>query len=55
MSKYRQRPLDFANLKTVGLGERGGKVKTDNFAAVYAKGSGVNGWLDSLPRILAGD
>jgi hypothetical protein len=55
MSKYRQQPLDFAKLKTIGLRERGGKVKTADFATVYAKGSGVNGWLDSLPRILAGD
>jgi len=55
MSKYSKRPLDFAGLKTVGLGERGGKVKTADFASVFRKGSGVAGWLDSLPRILAGD
>ncbi len=55
MSKYAERPLDFAGLKTVGLAERGGKVKTADFAAAYAKGSGISGWLDSLPRILAGD
>jgi hypothetical protein len=55
MSKYSKRPLDFAGLKTVGLEERGGKVKTADFASVFRKGSGVAGWLDSLPRILAGD
>jgi hypothetical protein len=55
MSKYAERPLDFAGLKTVGLEERGGKVKTADFASAYAKGSGISGWLDSLPRILAGD
>jgi hypothetical protein len=55
MSKYAERPLDFTNLKTVGLKERGGKVKTADFASPYSKGSGIAGWLDSLPRILAGD
>jgi hypothetical protein len=55
MSKYSKRPLDFAGLKTVSLRERGGKVKTADFASVYRAGSGVAGWLDSLPRILAGN
>jgi len=55
MSKYSKHPLDFAGLKTVSLRERGGKVKTADFAAVYRAGSGVAGWLDSLPRILAGN
>jgi len=55
MSTYQKRPLDFANLKTVGLRERGGKVRTTDFASAYAKGSGVNGLLDSLPRVLAAD
>lgn len=55
MSQYSKRPLDFTSLKTIGLNERGGKVKTADFASIYRKGSGVAGWLDSLPRILAGD
>jgi hypothetical protein len=55
MSRYREQALDFANLKTVGLHERGGKVKTADFASVYRKGAGVAAWLDSLPHILAGD
>jgi len=55
MSKYSKRPLDFAGLKTVPLKERGGKVKTADFASVFRAGSGVAGWLDSLPRILAGN
>jgi hypothetical protein len=55
MSKYGKRPLDFANLKTVSLTERGGKVKAADFASVYRKGSGVAGLLDALPHILAGD
>lgn len=55
MSTYEKRPLDFAHLKTVSLRERGGKVKTADFATVYSKGSGFNGLLDSLPRLLAAD
>jgi len=55
MSKYAKAPLDFARLKTVALKERGGKVKTADFASVYRAGSGIAGWLDSLPHILAGD
>jgi hypothetical protein len=53
VSKYKQRPMDFAALKTVPIGEREGKVRVEDFATPYAKGSGVKGWLDSLPRILA--
>ena len=55
MSRYAQQPLDFANLKTVGLEERGGKVKVADFAAPYQPGSGVAGLLDSLPHVLAAD
>ena len=55
MSKYSKHPLDFAGLRTVPLQERGGKVKTADFASVFRAGSGVAGWLDSLPRILAGN
>jgi hypothetical protein len=55
MSKYSKHPLDFAGLKTVPLRERGGKVNIADFASVYRAGSGVAGWLDSLPRILAGN
>jgi hypothetical protein len=55
MSKYEKSPLDFSKLKTVSLEERGGKVKTPDFAYAYQKGAGISGWLDSLPRILAAD
>jgi hypothetical protein len=53
MSRYRQGPIDFAKLKTVGLAERDGKVKASDFATPYTRGSGLGAWLDSLPRILA--
>jgi hypothetical protein len=55
MSRYEKRPLDFAALKTVALAERGGKVKIADFASVHRKGAGIAGWLDSLPRLLAGN
>jgi hypothetical protein len=55
MSKYAKLPLDFARLKTVPLAERGGKVKTADFARPYHKGAGMGGFMDSLPRLLAAD
>jgi hypothetical protein len=55
MSRYRVRPLDFAKLNTIGLAERGGKVKRADFARPYQAGSGVAGLIDALPKILAGD
>jgi len=54
MSKYGIRPIDFTRLKTVPLAARGGKVRVGDFAAVYVKSGGIRGWLDSLPKILAG-
>ncbi len=47
--------MDFAGLKTVPIKERGGKVRVADFSTVYVKGSGVEGLLDTLPRILAGN
>lgn len=55
MSKYAQRPLDLDGLHTIPIRERGGKVRVDNFAKPHAKGSGVKGLVDSLPRILAAE
>jgi hypothetical protein len=55
VSKYKQRPMDFAALKTVPIVDRGGKIRTTDFGTPYVKGTGVGGLLDSLPRILAGN
>jgi hypothetical protein len=55
MSRYSETPLSFAGLKTVPIDARGGKVRTGDFAGTYQKGGGIKGWIDSLPRILAGD
>jgi hypothetical protein len=54
MSKYNIRPIDFSRLQTVPLETRGGKVRVEDFAQPYSKGSGFEGWLNSLPKILAG-
>ncbi len=55
MTRYSKSPIDFADLKTVPLQERGGKVRAGDFARLYRKSSGIAGWLDTLPHILAGD
>jgi hypothetical protein len=48
-------PIDLSGLKTISLADRGGKVKQADFALVCQPGSGISGFLDSLPHILAGD
>lgn len=53
MSKYRQEPIEFAGLHTIPIQARGGKVQVRHFAKPFQKGSGVQGWLDCLPDILA--
>ena len=54
-SRYGVTPISLAGLKTISLAERGGKVKQADFAQVYRSGTGIDGLLESLPRILAGD
>ena len=55
MSRYSEKPLSFDNLKTVPIDARGGKVRIEDFARLYQKGSGLEGLMQSLPKILAGD
>jgi hypothetical protein len=55
VSKYKQKPMEFTGLKTVPIAGRGGRVRVEHFAKAYAKGSGVSGLVDSLPRVLAAD
>ncbi len=45
--------MELAGLNTIPIHERGGKVRAEEFGQPYARGSGVAGLLDSLPRILA--
>src|SRR6204780_2302365 len=55
MSRYSEKPLTFEGLKTVPIDARGGKVRVEHFARPYAKGGGMAQWLDSLPKIIAGE
>ena len=55
MSKYSEKPLTFEGLKTVPIDARGGKVRVEHFARPYSKGAGMAQWLDSLPKIIAGE
>lgn len=55
MSRYAVQPLCFDQLRTIPLAERGGKVRTADFAKVYRRGEGIASLIDSLPHILAGD
>jgi hypothetical protein len=55
MSRYSEKPLTFEGLKTVPIKARGGKVRIEHFARPYRKGEGIAGWLDSLPKIIAGE
>ncbi len=55
MSKYEVKPIEFTGLKTVDVKARGGKVTVEHFAQPYRAGSGLQAWLDSLPKILAAD
>jgi hypothetical protein len=55
MSRYDKTLFRFDGLGTVPLAERGGKVQVKDLARAHTLGSGFGGWLDALPRILAGD
>jgi len=55
VSEYDITPLSFSALKTIPIRERGGKVGLEHLARPYEKGSGIAGWLDALPRVLAAD
>ena len=44
-TKYRNLPMDLSALKTIPIAARGGKVRIEDFAAPYEKGSGIPGLL----------
>jgi hypothetical protein len=54
VSKYSEKPLSFAGLKTVPIAERGGKVRVGQFARPFQKGEGIPRLIESFPDILAG-
>ena len=47
-------PLDLSKVKTYRLSDRQSKVKADEFARIWQKGSSFRMFLDCLPDILAG-
>jgi len=55
VSRYDIQPMEFRRLKTVDIHVRGGKVRLEHLARPYRKGAGVDGLLDSLPKLLAAD
>jgi hypothetical protein len=55
LSQYRQRPLDFSELRTIPIRARGGKVAVADFAEPYHKGAGVAALLNGMPHLLAAD
>jgi hypothetical protein len=55
LSKYSHQPLDLSGLSTVPIAGRGGKVRTEHFAAPPVPGQGLGRWLESLPKLLAAD
>jgi hypothetical protein len=55
MSIYRARPVKLDKVQTYPLASRPGKVSTADFARVPRRGANVKEWVDSLPRILAGE
>ncbi|MEI8063185.1 MAG: hypothetical protein WCH84_03880 [Verrucomicrobiota bacterium] len=48
-------PLDFAAIRTYPLRERDNKVQANNLAKIWKPGSSFAQFVDSLPRILAGN
>jgi hypothetical protein len=45
--------FDLSGIRTYPLKSRASKARTEDFARPYQPGSGLTGWLDSLPSILA--
>ncbi len=53
--KFRYDEFDASDLRTYPLASRSSKVRHDLFASAWAPSTGMSGWLDSLPKILAAD
>jgi hypothetical protein len=54
MSRYAYQPLDSSKIRSRSIQGRTTKVGVELFGKVYQKGSGLNEWVKSLPKILAG-
>ena len=46
--------FDLSGIRTYPLASRRSKANAADFATAYVPGSGMRGWVESLPRILAG-
>ena len=55
MGIYRIQPLKLDGVKTYPLDSRPSKVEVSDFARVPPRNAAIREWMDSLPRILAGD
>ena len=54
MTRYAHQPIDSSKIRSRSIQGRATKVSVEQFGKVYQKDSGLNGWLQSLPKILAG-
>jgi hypothetical protein len=52
--KLRYEEFDLSGVRTYPLASRVSKANAADFAKPYAPGTGMRGWMASLPRILAG-
>jgi len=55
MTIYSQQPLSLNGLRTYPLASRKSKVSVDTFARVPKRNGSIRDWVNSLPRILAGE
>jgi hypothetical protein len=55
MTIYSQRPLKLDKVSTYPLASRPSKISVEDFAKVARPGAGIREWVNSLPRILAGE
>ena len=55
MTIYEITPLSLEKIRTYPLAARKSKVTVRDFASAHRRGASLRAFLDSLPRILAGD
>jgi hypothetical protein len=54
MTRYAYQPIDSSKIRSRSIQTRAAKVGVEQFGKVYQKDSGLNGLVNSLPKILAG-
>jgi len=54
MTRYAYQPIDSSKIRSRSIQTRTTKVGVDQFGTVYQKDSGLDGWIRSLPKVLAG-